>query len=224
VCFCFFLYFFLSSHSTKLTHFVPQPRPAARRNVRPSSLLSLAPLTLSPSSSASSSAPSLVPVEVRYASTQEYDAILRSVGVVRQRLNQLDRIVQAFVPQRGRLDENNEQSWAIDVNRITNGGGGEDSQYGGGGYYNGHEGGTGSETPSADPTPAGGTTLALPAFTNGVEQYDPMAGQNGFALPIVPHQGEYEAVERPLPESDGEVEAAVTLEFLVRSLPSFLPF
>lgn len=195
------------------------------------------------STSATGANPSITPAEVRYASTTEYDAILRSVGVVRQRLNQLDRIVQAFVPQRGRLDENNEQSWAIDVNRITNGeggGGGDDqsvsyshhagpSSYynGGGGGAGGGGGGGGSETPSLDATPAGGATLPLPAAfaAHAMETYEQQQLQhqqqlNGYSVAGALGQEQQYEGGRPLPESDGEVEAAVTLEFLVRSVPS----
>ncbi|GAA5918046.1 hypothetical protein JCM6882_008154 [Rhodosporidiobolus microsporus] len=186
--------------------------------------------------------------EPRYATATEYEAVLRSVGVVRQRLHHLDRIVNAFVPQAHKLDADGQPSWAIDMNRLAGPSpGGAGAKYelefgppGAGGYFSG---GGGFGSPSVGPTPAGGASLPLPYDVGAgsptlTEQYEPAngfriegmtplpavghvplppppgpgEGAQGFALP--PHLERVREEGRQMTESDGEVEAAVTLEFL----------
>ncbi|GAA5842874.1 hypothetical protein JCM11251_005834 [Rhodosporidiobolus azoricus] len=183
--------------------------------------------------------------EPRYATAQEYEAVLRSVGVVRQRLHHLDRIVAAFVPQHHKLDADGQPSWAIDMNRLA---GSSTPALGPGGGADGGPRGSfdlqdfppsslngynGFGTSSAGPTPAGGSSLPLPyaGGSGSPEAYEPA---NGFRiegmtplpaghLPLPPPDGggafmlpapPRGSLDRVREEHDGEVEAAVTLEFL----------
>ncbi|GAA6042322.1 hypothetical protein JCM8097_003844 [Rhodosporidiobolus ruineniae] len=173
------------------------------------------------------------PQQPRYATAAEYEAVLRSVGVVRQRLHHLDRIISAFVPQPDVLDDDGQVSYAVDMNLLANGSfgkadSGDFSVSSGSGYYaSGMVG-----TPSAEPTPAGGAHLPLGAAPPGIEPYEASSGfhidgmtpQMGTA-PLPSAASNYDQTPFPAPveqlrgnermtESDGEVEAAVTLEFL----------
>ncbi|GAA5859897.1 hypothetical protein JCM8547_004378 [Rhodosporidiobolus lusitaniae] len=151
--------------------------------------------------------------EIRYASQAEYDSILRNINVVRQRLHHLDRVVRAFVPQPDILDEQGQASWAIDMGKLQESAK-PDADYQVGpdtsGFYD-------IGTPSVGPTPIGGMQLPLPAQTSfGMDPnfpFDPLAvGQASFQSSQAPSP-HLEPV-REISESDNEVEAAVTLEFL----------
>lgn len=54
----------------------------------------------------------------RLATQGEYDAISRSIDVVRQRLFHLERVMHAFVPQPDALDEDGNPMWGVDLTRL----------------------------------------------------------------------------------------------------------
>lgn len=54
----------------------------------------------------------------RLATQGEYEAISRSIDVVRQRLYHLERIMRSFVPQPDALDEDGNPMWGVDLNRL----------------------------------------------------------------------------------------------------------
>ncbi|KWU43259.1 hypothetical protein RHOSPDRAFT_35264 [Rhodotorula sp. JG-1b] len=54
----------------------------------------------------------------RLATQGEYEAISRSIDVVRQRLYHLERVMRSFVPQPDALDEDGNPMWGVDLNRL----------------------------------------------------------------------------------------------------------
>ncbi|BGP32978.1 hypothetical protein JCM10296v2_004766 [Rhodotorula toruloides] len=54
----------------------------------------------------------------RLATSNEYEAISRSVNVVRQRLHHLERVLRAFVPQPDAVDDTGNPMWGVDLNRL----------------------------------------------------------------------------------------------------------
>lgn len=54
----------------------------------------------------------------RLATQGEYEAISRSIDVVRQRLYHLERVMRSFVPQPDALDEEGNPMWGVDLNRL----------------------------------------------------------------------------------------------------------
>ncbi|GAA5988352.1 hypothetical protein JCM10908_002178 [Rhodotorula pacifica] len=54
----------------------------------------------------------------RLATQGEYEAISRSIDVVRQRLFHLERVMRSFVPQPDALDEDGNPMWGVDLNRL----------------------------------------------------------------------------------------------------------
>ncbi|BGP17136.1 hypothetical protein JCM10213_005241 [Rhodosporidiobolus nylandii] len=186
-----------------------------------------------PPGTSSATSPSATGGQPRYATATEYEAVVRSLGVVRQRLYHLDRVVNAFVPQPDMLDEAGQPQWAIDMNLIT--GVKAEQNYvsqtpllGSSGFY---------APSSVSATPAGGGMMPLPPIGNvGDEEYEPTNGfriegmtpQTGtlplptpdatqpfaFPPPPPPPLEQIQEEGRHLADDDGEVEAAVTLEFL----------
>ncbi|GAA5948642.1 hypothetical protein JCM3765_004953 [Sporobolomyces pararoseus] len=163
----------------------------------------------------------LSPNQPRLATASEYDAITRSVNVVRQRLGHLERVMRAFVPQSGLFDENGQPLFGIDMNALaaTASGSVQQSPAIGGP-------GGGIELPRL-PVPPRQDSFA----GNAGGEYEPTAGyridgirspsqQQSFPLPGQPmlqhlsRAREVGGVDRRMTESEGEVEAAVTLEYL----------
>ncbi|GAA5910394.1 uncharacterized protein JCM6883_002992 [Sporobolomyces salmoneus] len=163
-------------------------------------------LTPNTSNATASLDPSTLPNQPRLATFAEYDAITRSVNVVRQRLSHLERVMRAFTPQNGLYDENGNPLYGIDMNRLAS---------------------------QQDLLPSTSTNLPIPprqnSFPANGEEYEPkshyrVGGMNGaepYPLPsqqplIQAHERvrDMDDRDRRMTESDGEVEAAVTLEFL----------
>lgn len=150
--------------------------------------------------------------EPRFASAAEFEAIQRNLTVVRQRLFHLERVVGAFVPRPDVLDAAGQPTWAVDMNLLQNGG-----TMGADAY------------PSSAATPA---TSSAPLPAPSGDYYAPVPGSSQYAVPAAPppalavHEFESQQQQaRSLPqysrqssgltvEDDGEVEAAVTLEYL----------
>ncbi|GAA5925623.1 hypothetical protein JCM1841_004790 [Sporobolomyces salmonicolor] len=152
----------------------------------------------------------------RLATAGEYEAITRSVSVVRQRLYHLDRVIRAFVPQLDQLDEQGDHMWGIDMNLLRLEQVKREQEMAMGGATDGAE--------SVGPTPVGGMTLPLPP---GGDEYEPRtsyriegmaasgSNEQRYSLPPAPSAlDRIRAEGQTISESDGEVEAAVTLEFL----------
>lgn len=162
------------------------------------------------------------PHQPRLATATEFDAITRSVNVVRQRLCHLERVLQAFGPREGIYDESGQPLYGIDMNLLA---------------------ATAAKSREESHTLGGsvGTSAGLPvppqhnSFAQNGEQYEPKSGYRidgiggsqtaAYSLPPQPTSHgrirDLDERERRMTESDGEVEAAVTLEYLVRLLLSF---
>jgi len=173
---------------------------------------------------AASLASNVPPGQPRLATATEYDAITRSVNVVRQRLCHLERVMRAFVPQSGSFDENGQPLFGINMDLLAATATMSREQSVG---YEGAGGGAGAMP----------VTLGLPvppaqdSFNGDGGEYEPKAGFQDarFSLPPAPMplgRVRDSEGERRMADSDGEVEAAVTLEYLVRLTSSFssLPF
>ncbi|GAA5835326.1 hypothetical protein JCM5353_006735 [Sporobolomyces roseus] len=159
------------------------------------------------------------PGQPRLATASEYDAITRSVNVVRQRLCHLERVMRAFVPQSGEFDENGQPLFGINMDLLAATATMSREQSVG---YEGAAGGGGGGGGG------GGATAATPGLPippqdsyngHGGGEYEPKAGFQDprFSLPPAPMPLERirdSESERRMADSDGEVEAAVTLEYL----------
>ncbi|GAA6006025.1 hypothetical protein JCM11491_004094 [Sporobolomyces phaffii] len=184
------------------------------------------PPSLTPGTSASGApydphaSPTQQQQQPRLATAAEYDAITRSVHVVRQRLCHLERAMRAFVAQPGLVDEHGQPMFGIDLSLLA------------------ATAGMTSEQPGTIPGGVGANSgeqrSRLPAgprqdsFSSNGGEYEPKAGYRieeiegsrpvAYPLPHRPmsHERvrEMEERERRMTESDGEVEAAVTLEYL----------
>ncbi|GAA5929142.1 uncharacterized protein JCM15063_004064 [Sporobolomyces koalae] len=152
------------------------------------------------------------PTQPRLATTSEFDAITRSVNVVRQRLCHLERVMRSFVPQTGLYDEDGQPLFGIDMNLLAAKTGMSREQ----------------SIVAEGPASAG---LSGPSSQEGynfdgrAEEYEPRSAYRIEAIapaqyPLPPTQVNLSKVkeaaerERRMAESDGEVEAAVTLEYL----------
>lgn len=161
------------------------------------------------------------PGQPRLATSSEYDAITRSVNVVRQRLCHLERVMRAFVPQSGEFDENGQPLFGINMDLLAATATMSREQSVG---YEG--GGTGGGAMAATPG------LPIPPQDSynghGGGEYESKAGFQDprFSLPPAPMPLERirdSESERRMADSDGEVEAAVTLEYLVCFRSYFSP-
>ena len=144
--------------------------------------------------------------QTRFATSTEFDAIKSSVSAIRQRLFHLEAVLSNFVPQRGQSGPDGGPLYAYSVQAN----GQQVVQAERGEYYKAAGEGADEEYGEEVESPRERGNLGLETLEGG-----PMGGPYG-----IPGAIERLREEGQMAESDGEVEAAVTLEFLVRTLRS----
>ncbi|GAA6064445.1 hypothetical protein JCM10212_000144 [Sporobolomyces blumeae] len=181
-----------------------------------------------PSTSSTHPGPSTNPTSLathpRLATSSEYDAITRSVNVVRQRLCHLERVLRAFVPQSGAFDEHGQPLFGVNMDLLASmanetrdqSGTTEQGANGTDGYANGRDRAGVSVPPGRSGFDANGDDRN----SRNDPRPDLSRQSTGGPYPLPPDPASLNRVRhehdngRQMAESDGEVEAAVTLEYL----------